>query len=315
MNQLKFIFVTLIVIFFTGCTTASPTGTPPVAESASTETTFPLTLTDDLGREVTIETKPQRIISLLPSNTEILFAIGAGKQVVGVTSYCNYPPEAASREQVGGITNQSISIESVVAMEPDLVVASGSQDQVIPVLEEAGLSVIVLEPATFEDIFANIELVGRATGHAAEATALTSELRSRVEAVREKVAAIPQEERPAVFYEVWNDPFMTAGPNTFIGQLIDIAGGVNIFADVDEDWPQISPEVIVSRNPDVIVGPDNHRDALATGTIVERPGWATITAVQNNRIYLLNGDAVSRSGPRIVDMLEELARDLHPGLF
>jgi iron complex transport system substrate-binding protein len=235
--------------------------------------------------------------------------------VVGVTSYGNYPPEATTREQVGGITNKSISIESIIALEPDLVLASGSQDEVIPVLEETGLTVIALDPVTLEDIYTNIELVGQVTGHAEQATALATDLRRRANAVREKVATVHPADRPAVFYEVWDEPLMTAGPQTFIGQLIELAGGQNIFADVKEDWPQVSPELIVERNPEVILGPEAHGSALVAEQIAARPGWDGVAAVQNNRIYLLDGDMVSRPGPRLIDVLEEIARGLYPDLF
>jgi iron complex transport system substrate-binding protein len=313
---LSFTVILFLALLLTGClSAATPTDTSPSVEVASPKTTFPLTLTDDLGREVTVEAEPERIVSLLPSNTEILFAIGAGDQVVGVTSYCDYPEEATTREQVGGITNKTLSVETVVAMEPDLVLASGSQDEIIPTLEEAGLIVIALKPATFDDILANIEMVGQATGHTDQATVLTADLRSRVEAVSTKVNTIPADSRPTVFYEVWHDPLMTAGPNTFIGQLIVLAGGKSIFDDVNKDWPEVSAEVILKRNPEVILGPDSHGEELTVEKISARTGWANITAVQNEQIYILDGNAISRPGPRIVDMLEEVARDLYPDLF
>jgi iron complex transport system substrate-binding protein len=315
-NRFKPILL-LLTLLLVGCTQIAPAPTPTtLAEPTPTPaSTFPLTLTDDLGREVTVEAKPERIVSLLPSNTEILFAVGAGDQVVGVTSYCDYPEQATTREQVGGITNKTLSVEAIVALEPDLVLASGSQDEIIPVLVEAGLIVIALDPTTFDDIFANIEMVGQATGHADQAATLTADLRSRVEAVKAKVDAIPADSRPTVFYEVWHDPLMTAGPNTFIGQLIELGGGQSIFDDVNEDWPEVSAEVILERNPEVILGPDSHGDELTVEKIRTRTGWADIMAVQNEQIYILDGSAISRPGPRIVDMLEEVARDLYPDLF
>jgi iron complex transport system substrate-binding protein len=306
-----------VVLVLTGCTQTLPLSTQIPQTEATTNpvpaSAFPLTIIDDVGREVTVKAKPERVISLLPSNTEILFAVGAGDQVVGVTSYCNYPEEAATRQQVGGITTQSLNVESIVALEPNLVLASGTQSDIIPLLEESGLTVIVLEPATFDDIFADIELVGQITGHADEAGILTSTLRQRVAAVAATVGTA--DIQPSVFYEVWHDPLMTAGPNTFIGQLITMAGGQNIFADTQEDWPQVSAEVLVQRNPTVILGPDSQVEELTAEKIKARAGWENITAVQNGAIFLLNGDAVSRPGPRIVDMLEEAARDLHPDLF
>jgi iron complex transport system substrate-binding protein len=289
-------------------TPLSPTSPAPVAD-------FPMTISDDLGRQVTLTAKPERIISLLPSNTEILFAVGAGDQVIGVTSYCNYPPEAATRQQIGGITVQSISVETVIALEPDLILATQAQTELIDTLAEIGLTVITLHPRTLDDIYANIELVGRVTGHADQATTLAADLRRRAETVQSTSATIPDNERLRVFYEVWHDPLITAGPHTVIGQVIELAGGDNIFADVNEDWPQVSPEVIVTRNPAVILGPDSHGDVLTGEKIAGRPGWANIDAVQNGRVYLFDGDAISRPGPRIIDMLEEIARDLYPDRF
>lgn len=316
-TQAVVIIIFLSLLWLAGCASTFSTPAPPTlppATAASSET-WPLTVTDDLDRQITIEARPDRIVSLLPSNTEILFAVGAGPQVVGVTSYCNYPPEASSRPQIGGITNQAISVETIISLEPDLVLASGSQNEIIPILAETGLVVLALEPATFEDIQANILLVGQVTGHAGQAGKIVEDMRRRAKAVQAKVAAIPADERPTVFYEVWDEPLMTAGPRTYIGQMIDLAGGRNIFAGIEEDWPQVSAELIVDRNPAVILGPASHAEALAVEQIVSRPGWSSIAAVQNNRIYLLDSDMVSRPGPRLINILEEIARDLYPELF
>lgn len=318
MKRNYFHFTHLIALLFlivTGCAPATTPAAPAAIPIAAPSATFPLTVVDDLGRTVTIESVPERIVSLLPSNTEILFAVGAGEQVVGVTSFCNYPPEAATREQIGGITNQTISIEAITALEPDLIVASGAQTDAIQTLTETGLVVIVLEPATLADIYANIDLVGRITAHPDQAGGLVADMQRRAEAVTTKVAAVPEAERPTVFYEVWNEPLMTAGPNTFIGQLVTLAGGHLIFSDVEEDWPQASAEVIIERDPTVILGPDSNSEILTADQIAARPGWAQIAAVQSERIYLLNGDIVSRPGPRIIDALETMARDFYPDLF
>lgn len=307
--------IVLLLLIVTGCAPATTPRFPAAAPATTSAAAFPLTVVDDLGRTVTIESAPERIVSLLPSNTEILFAAGAGEQVIGVTSFCNYPPEATTREQIGGITNQTISIEAITALEPDLIVASGAQTDAIQTLTETGLVVIVLEPATLVDIYANIELVGRITAHSDQAAGLVADMQRRAEAVTTKVATVPEAERPTVFYEVWNEPLMTAGPNTFIGQLVTLAGGRLIFSDVEEDWPQVSAEVIIERDPTVILGPDSNSEILTSEQIAARPGWAQIAAVQGERIYLLNGDIVSRPGPRIIDALEAMARDFYPELF
>jgi iron complex transport system substrate-binding protein len=269
-----------------------------------------------MGREVTLKAVPRRIVSLAPSNTEVLFAVGAGDQVVGVTKYCNYPPEAQTREQIGGFAADTISVETIVALEPDLVLAIGeSQRPVIEALEQVGIPVVALMASTFDDVYANIEQVGELTGHQEEATQVVAEMQKRVDTVTTVVAAIPQEERLPVFWEIWDEPLMTAGPSTFAGQAIELAGGVNIFADVTEDYPQVSAEEVVKRNPAVILGPDTHGDKLTPEQVIQRPGWDQIEAVQEGRIHLIQGDIVSRPGPRLAEGLEAVAHALYPDLF
>jgi len=330
------IFLTVVSLIFVACAPAAaptPTAQPPTATPApptatpipptptpppptSTPAAFPITVTDGLGREVTVPAPPQRIISLAPSNTEILFAIGAGDQVVGVTEFCNYPPEAQTREKIGGFSAKTISVEKIVALEPDLVFSVGEiQQPVIEALEQVGIPVVALAARTFDEVYADIQLAGRLTGHPEEAAQVVAQMKQRVAAVQEKVAAIPPEERLTVFWEVWDEPLITAGPGTFIGQMIEMAGGVNIFADVTEDWPQVSVEEVVKRNPAVILGPDTHADKLTPEQIAQRPGWDQIEAVRNGRIHLINGDITSRPGPRLADALEAIAQALYPDLF
>ncbi len=298
-------------------TPAPPTPVPPTPTAVPTPAAYPLTIVDGLGREVTIVARPERIVSLAPSNSEILFAVGAGDQVVGVTKYCNYPPEACEgKEIVGGFSAKSLSVEKILSLEPDLVFSAGGIHQpVIEALEQAGVPVVALTASTFDDVYANIELVGRLTGHPEEAAQVVAQMKERVSAVTAAVAAVPQEKRLRVFWETWDEPLMTAGPSTFIGQMIELAGGVNIFSDVTEDYPQISAEEVVKRNPAVILGSDSHGDKLTVEQVAQRPGWDQIDAVREGRIHLINGDIVSRPGPRLAEGLEAIARALYPDLF
>ncbi|MBW7881674.1 MAG: ABC transporter substrate-binding protein [Caldilineaceae bacterium] len=308
----------LVMLALVACTQLVAPAPAPATEAPVEEpgaSSFPLTVTDALSRTVTVASRPQRIVSTLPSNTEMLFAVGAGDQVVGVTKYCNYPPEAATRAQVGGITNKSLSVEAIIALEPDLVLAGAEQDQAIDALSNAGIPVVALRLLSFDEVYSAVELVGALTGHAESGTALAAAMRSHTESVQAAVGDIAESDRPTVFYEVWHEPLMTAGPGTFIGQMIEMAGGRSIFADVSEDWPQVSAEVVVERDPAVILGPDSHSDQLTAEAISARPGWSEIAAVKDNRIYLLDGDMVSRPGPRVVDALETIARALHPDRF
>lgn len=297
--------------------TATPVSfTPTLRPPTTTPAGFPVTLTDDLGREVTISALPQRIVSMVPSNTEILFAVGAGEQVVGVTEYCDYPPEAQTREKIGGFSAKTISVEKIVALEPDLVLSAGEiQQSVIEALEQAEIPVFALAPERLAGVYHNIETVGRLTGRETQAAEVVAEMQDRVAAVTEKSQQVPEDKRPAVFYEVWDEPLMTAGPTTFVSELIELAGGKNIFADVSEEYPQVSAETVIQRDPDVVLGPDTHGEELIAENIKARPGWENISAVKEGRIYLVNGDIVSRSGPRLVDALEAIARTLHPDLF
>lgn len=297
--------------------TAAPTLVSVSPEPTTSATVYPLSLKDDLGRQVTVGQQPTRIVSLAPSNTEILFAIGAGSQVVGVTKYCNYPPEAAQeREIVGGFSADSLSVEKILALKPDIVFSAGSiQRPIIEALEAAQVTVFALEAEDFAELYTDIMAVGDITGHEQEAEQVVEDMQARVEKIAAIVAGIPQDQRVKVFYEVWDEPLMTAGPRTFIGQVIEIAGGINIFADLEEEYPTVSAEAVVERNPDVILGPSSHAEGMTAEKIGARPGWQEVKAVQNGRVLIIDGDIISRAGPRLVAALEEVARALYPHWF
>lgn len=287
----------------------------PTVEPVS-ESIWPMALVDGLGREVTLEKAPGRIVSLSPSNTEVIFAAGAGNLLVGNTEYCDYPEEAKTITKIGGFSAKTISVETIVSLNPDLVLSNDSgHESIIEALEGANIPVYAVKADTFEDVYANLELIGMLTGNEEVAAQVVEEMKSRIAAVEEKVATVPQEERPTVFWEIWDEPLMTSGPNTFSARLIEIAGGVNIFPDLTEDYPQISVEEVVSRNPDVIMGPDTHGDKLIADQLATRPGWEEIAAVKDGRIYLIDGNTSSRPGPRLAEALEDIAVSLYPNLF
>jgi iron complex transport system substrate-binding protein len=300
----KSLFLTLLLaLLLTACGSANaPSGN--------------LTFTDSLGREVKLEAPAERVVSLAPSNTEILFALGAGPQVVGRDELSDYPEEAKSLSSVGGSMGD-FNTEAIVALEPDLVIAAGlNPPELVSSLEALGLTVYYLEnPKTLEELYVNLETVARLTGHEKEAADLVASLRSRVAAVDQKIAGVT--EKPLVFYELdATDPTKpwTSGPGTFIDQLIARAGGVNVGTELESEWAQISSEQLVASNPDIIVLGD-----AAYGTSPEsvkaRPGWDVLTAVKNDQIFTFDDNLVSRPGPRLVDALEQLAKLLHPELF
>ena len=268
---------------------------------------------DDLGRLVNIKETPQRIISLSPSNTEILFALGLGEKVVGVTEYCNYPPEALDKEKVGGFSTPEI--EKIIALQPDLILADDiHKDEAIPALEEKGLTVFALMPGNLDGVLADIQMVGKITGKEKEAFELTTQMESMIEAITDKTENL--QERPRVFYVTWHDPLKTSGSETFIHELIEKAGGVNIFQDVT-DHKAVDIELVIARNPKVIIACTGHGEAAGKPFewAKSEPRLQATEARMNNRIHEIDADIVGRTGPRIVEALEEFAQFIHPEIF
>lgn len=281
-----------------------------------TDAQYPITVIDALDREVTITEQPQAIVSLSPSVTETLFAIGAGPQVVGRTEYCDYPAEVEELPIVGGFSASSISVETIVALEPDLIIAGAAlQSELVEPLEQAGITVFVIDATSIGDIFDSIQVLGEITGNIDGAQHVINDMNRRIGAVAISVNTIPQEERATVFYEVWHEPLMTTTLQTFIGELITLGGGVNIFNTVGEAYPTVSAEQIIESDPDVILGPSSHGDQLTAEMIASREGWETVLAVVEERIYIIDGSIISHSGPRIADALEIIAAQLYPELF
>jgi iron complex transport system substrate-binding protein len=278
-------------------------------------------LVDDLGYSLTLTSPPERIVSLAPSNTEILFAVGAGDNVVGVTDFCNYPYDFAAWIEAGNMSSignyYGPSVEPIIALDPDLVLATTGSLEAAENLRDLGYNVLVVEPTNLSFVLRDILLVGRATDRYSEAVALESEIKQRIDAVANQAADATS--TPKVYHEVWNEPLMSAGPGTFIDEIITLAGGENIFNDATTSWPTVSSEAIIEKNPDVMVFPDMYmgrQNFYETIEAVEnRPGWDIISAVQNDAIYEINADIISRSGPRLADALEALAKMIHPEIF
>lgn len=325
----KTLIITLLLVLLAGCAPqATPTTAPVPTEIPATEapatfapgegalTAPPQTFTDGLDRQVTLEGGiATRIVSLAPSNTEILFAIGAGEQVVGRDALSDFPEEAKEVTDIGS-TFEALNTELIVSLKPDLVLAAEiNTPEQVKQLEDLGLTVYYLKnPTTLEEMYGNLELVAQMTGRQEEAAALVESLKARVAAVDEKIAPISS--RPGVFYEMdATDPSkpFTAGKGTFITQLIDRAGGYNIASDL-AGYPQLSLEQVVAADPAFIILGDA-RYGVSPESIAQRPGWENLSAVKNGQILPFNDDLVSRPGPRLVDALEELAKILRPELF
>ena len=302
----KTLFLTLLLaLVLAACAPAVP-----ATEAAG------LTLTDGLGRTVKLASPAQRIVSLAPSNTEILFALGAGDKVVGRDEFSDYPPEVSSITKVGGSMGE-YSLEAIAALKPDLVLASEiNSPELVKSIEDLGLTVYYLpNPKSLEDLYTNLETVATLTGR--DAAKLTDSLKARVTAVDEKIAATT--ERPVVFYEIdATDPSKpyTAGVGTFIDLLIARAGGQNLtgLAGITDPYPRISLEKLVVTPPDIIILGDSLYGTSAE-TVKSRPGWDSLKAVIDGKIFPFDDNLVSRPGPRLVDGLEALARLLHPEVF
>lgn len=293
------IMATLSILLCLGCAQQSPPGN----------------IVDGLGRSVTIDKIPQRIVSLAPSNTEILFALGLGDKVVGVTEYCNYPQEAMTKPKVGGFSN--VDIEKVVSLEPDLVLATHIHGKtVIPALEKLGLTVVAITPGSLNEVLDSITLVGKITGQSREASKLINDLGTRIEAVMDKTRILSPDQKPRVFYITWHDPLMTAGTETLADDVISSAGGQNIAYDISGD-KAINLETVIYRDPQVIVasvGMGSGGD-LPWQYVQTEPRLENTQALLNDRVYKIDGDVIHRPGPRIVDALEQMAQFIHPELF
>lgn len=306
LTRIRLAALVVLIALLGGCVVATPTPESPAAPEA-------VVVTDTRGREVRFDDEPQRIVSLAPAHTEILFALGLGDRVVGVTTFCNYPEEALAVEKVGDL--MGINMEQLTALSPDLVLAIEGLDEPVAGIEELGIPVLVLQPTDLESIYTTVEAIGLATGRTAEAEALVSDMRARIAAVAERVEGV--EERPTVFYELdATDPAKpyTAGPGTWHDEFITLAGGASIAADAAMPWVQFSAEEIIARDPDlVILGDANF--GVSPDDVKARPGWNVLRAVQNDAVYPIDDDLISRPGPRVVEGIEALAAILHPERF
>ncbi len=288
-----------------GPATPAPTPTPQAIE-----------LTDGLGRAVRLEAPAQRVVSLAASNTEILYAIGAGPQLVGRDEFSDYPAEVLTLPSIGG-SYGGYTYEAIVSLKPDLVLAAEiNTPEQVKALDDLKVKVYYLKnPVDLEGLYQNLAIVGHLTGHLGEAQKLSESLKARVQAVQEKIA--PLSSKPTVFYELDatnpSAPY-TFGPGTFINMLIDMAGGVNVGSSLDAQWAEMSLEALLVQNPAIILLGDAAY-GVTPETLATRAGWDKLAAVQNNKIYAVDDNLFSRPGPRMVDGLETLAKLLHPEVF
>jgi iron complex transport system substrate-binding protein len=261
---------------------------------------------DDLNKRVALPMVVKRVVSLAPSVTENVFAVGAGDRLVGVTSYCDYPEGARSIAKVGD--TMTPNMETIVALKPDVVIVSTASqiEAFTKTLEENHIAVYVMDPKSLDGVFASLEKLGRMLGTEETVAALLPALKSRVEDV---AARLRNEPSTKVLVQISKEPLFTIGRSAFLTSALTKAGGVSVTSDVESAFPKLSKETAATLNPEVIILSDSEDNQEPNEAFKNSP------AVRNGRVYKINADIISRPGPRLVDALEQIARDLHPERF
>lgn len=276
---------------------------------------FPVTITDDANRKVTIEEEPESIVSIQTSNTEIAFALGLGDKIIGVSDYDNYPPEVEEIEKVGA---QDIKSELVLTLLPDIALVTDyhykTHPETLKQFEEAGIDVVVVGSAvSFEDVYSNIEMIGTATGSKSEAEEVISDMKERFQAIKDKAAAIKDKKK--VWVEVSPAPdIFTTGQNTFMHEMLETIQATNAAKD-QEGWVKMTEEEIVKLNPDVIITTYGYYVDNPTVGVLNREGWTEVPAVKNKDVFDVDSDTVTRPGPRLIEGVETLAELIYPEIF
>jgi iron complex transport system substrate-binding protein len=312
---LHFLSLFILVFALTGCGVQQ--NHDKTGQNSGKTHEFPVTITDGLGQKVTIEKKPKRIVSLIPSNTETAFALGLDKEIVGVSDNDNYPKQVKSKEKVGGT---EINIEKIISLKPDLVLADASNAHNMKngfkQLEDAGIKVVVVNNAnSFADVYRSIEMIGKVTGTQKKSEEIINNMKTKVADIKAKAAKISKENRPKVFIEVSAPPSMyTTGTGTFMNEMLDILGAKNIAAD-KKGWVPYSEEAAVKANPDVVILTYGNYVKDAANKVYKRKGWSEVSAVKKKRVFTVDSDKVSRPGPRLADGLEEMAKAIYPHNF
>ncbi|PFG06170.1 ABC transporter substrate-binding protein [Bacillus sp. es.034] len=317
-HTVKALLALLVVIgFLTACGTndGEQTKKKETAEVNQNESGYPLSLTDALDNKVTLEEQPKHIVSLIPSNTEILFELGLNKEIVGVSDFDNFPKEAADKEKIGGM---EFNVEKIVSLEPDLVLAhestAKSAEEGLNQLKDAGVNVFIVQDAkSFEEVYGTIQDIGTLVGKKDEADSVVSEMKSDLNSIQEKASEVTEKKR--VYVEVSPSPdIYSTGKNTFIDQMLSMVNAENVMSE-QEGWVQVNQEAVISSNPDVIITTYGYYSEDPKEQILGRKGWEDVTAVKNGDVHDVHSDLVTRTGPRLVEGVEEIAKSIYPEVF
>lgn len=264
---------------------------------------------DSLGREINLKQEPHRIVSLAPNITEILYFLGLGDRITGVTNFSYYPPEAAKKPKVGSYVN--LNVEKIIDLSPDLVIGTvdGNEQGIVELLEQAGIKTYIINPRGIRQIIDAVAAIGRVCGVDQSNMSKIADLSRRVDKVLEKTRS---KKRPLTFLQINLIPIMSVNQNTFHHDLISMAGGINMTGDEPVTYPRIGIEAVIGKKPDVIIISSMERGGRYEAARQNWKQWKSIPAVQNNRLHLIDSDLIDRPSPRIIDGLEELAMIIHP---
>ncbi len=277
------------------------------ASEIAASTHYPIQIVDRLDRTITFTQPPQRIVSLSPETTELLYALGLGDRMVGVTEHCNYPPEAKLVPKVGIGTVESISRERIIAVHPDVIFCRwDNHEPLVETFERLQIPIVGMGSESLNGLFEEAALVGKITGQTAQADLLVDQMEQRLAALQKRVPNPSDPSRLSVFYQIWDEPLMTVGPGSFIGEMLTLAGLRNIIEDGPTRYPTVSPEIVIARDPDVILTAASKSASTKIESITMRSGWSQISAIKHHRVYTISGDEISRCGPRLLDALEQI---------
>lgn len=315
---ISLLFVMLFAVgAMVGCSNSTTESNSKDTKQATTQT-FPVTIKDASGDKVTIKAEPKKIVSLMPSNTETAFALGLGDKIVGVTQNDNYPKETKDIPKVG---DMKVNVEKVIALKPDLVLAhtmnmslNGSDS--IKQLKQAGITVLVVNDAeSFKQTYDSIEMIGKATGKTEAAVTLVNDMKAKIKDIQEKAKSVKADERKKVLIEVQSTPdIYVAGKHTFMDEMLQIINADNVAGKL-ESWAKVDGEAMVAANPDIIITTSGQYNKDVKNLVLKRSGWEDVSAIKNKQVYDVDSDTLTRSGPRLVKGVEELAKAVYPNVF
>lgn len=316
MNKKMNYVLSLFIALFTVVTlTACGAGESVTQEQSQSANEFNLKVKDALDHEITLTKKPERIVSLIPSNTEIAYALGLDEEIVGVSDFDNYPEEVTNKEKIGGI---EFNVEKIISLKPDVVLAhestAVSAEAGLTQLKEAGIVVLVVPDASsFEAVYDSISLIGEVTGTSEKAEEIVSSMKSSLKEIKEKTADVKN--KPKVWVEVSPSPeIYTTGKNTFMHEMLETINATNAAGD-QEGWVMMTEEKAVELNPDVIITTYGYYAKNSKEQVLGRKAWSEVPAVKTGRVYDIHSDLVTRSGPRLIEGVEELAKVIYPEIF